>query len=81
MFPNKEKWLEISDEIYETCKFPNCLGFVDARHFRITAPKKSGSTFYSKHKKMHSIVLMATCDKNYRFTWISVGDYGDYKFI
>jgi len=75
---NRFGWERISEEFMVKWQFPNCLGALDGRHMRIQAPPLSGSLFYN-YKQFFSIVLLAMCDANYKFTWIDIGQYG--KFI
>lgn len=79
-FPQRDNWLTIADGFLNKYSFPNCLGCVDGKHFRIKAPANSGSWFFN-YKKFNSIVLMAACDAYRRFTWINIGDFGNYKRI
>lgn len=73
--PSEETWLRISDDFYKRTNFPNCLGCVDGKHIKISNPAHGGSLFLN-YKNYFSIVLMAICDSNYRFTYIDVGSYG-----
>ncbi|XP_022818170.1 protein ALP1-like [Spodoptera litura] len=74
--PNsQEGWLRIAAGFENTANFPNCIGCIDGKHVRIICPKYSGS-LYSNYKKFYSIVLLAMCDCDYRYTYINVGAYG-----
>ncbi|XP_018371358.1 PREDICTED: uncharacterized protein LOC108766517 [Trachymyrmex cornetzi] len=72
---NRFDWEQISNEFMIKWQFPNCIGATDGRHMRIQAPPNIGSSFYN-YKQFFSIILLATCDTNYKFTWIDVGQYG-----
>ncbi|XP_071645996.1 uncharacterized protein [Temnothorax longispinosus] len=72
---SKEDWKTISDGFMTSWQFPNCLGAIDGRHMRIQAPRNSGSNFFN-YKQFFSMVMMATCDAQYKFTWVDVGQFG-----
>lgn len=74
----RESMMQISEDFFNRWQFPNCVGAIDGKHISIQCPPKTGSLFYSSYKKTFSIILIAACDANYRFTWIDVGDYGEY---
>lgn len=76
---NSEEWKKKSEEFLLKWQFPNCIGALDGRHIEIQAPPCSGSEFYN-YKKYFSIVLMALCDANYKFTWVDIGQFGKYIF-
>lgn len=61
-------WEQISEEFMTKWQFPNCVGALDGHHIGIQSTPNSGSAFYN-YKQFFSIVLLATCDANYKFTW------------
>ncbi|KAJ8685513.1 hypothetical protein QAD02_021306 [Eretmocerus hayati] len=68
-FPStNEEWLEISNGFLYIFDFPNCIGALDGKHFRMKRPPHSGSWFWN-FKKFYSIVLMAVCDAKRVFKW------------
>lgn len=73
--PSKEKWLQIAQEFEMRANFPNCIGAVDGKHIRIIKPSHSGSIYYN-YKHYFSIVLLAVCDADYKFTYVNIGAYG-----
>lgn len=76
-FPTKEEWKGIADEFMSDWQFPHCLGAIDGRHMRIQAPPLTGS-MYHNYKNFFSMILLATCDSKYRFTYIDIGQYGEF---
>lgn len=74
----RETMVQISEDFFNRWQFPNCIGAIDGKHISVQCPPKTGSQFYSSYKKRFSIILIAACDAKYRFTWVDVGDYGEY---
>lgn len=72
---SKSKWLDIAKDCNAKWNMPNCIGAIDGKHIAIKCSKDAGSLFYN-FKGFHSIILMAICDANYRFTFVDVGAYG-----
>lgn len=73
--PTLNEWKNISTGYWENWNFPNTIGAMDGKHIQIQAPPKSG-TLYFNYKKTFSIVLMAVCDHEYKFTLVDVGAFG-----
>ena len=78
-WPSKEMWINIA-EGFKEWDFPNCLGCIDGKHIELIKTANSGSKLLN-YNKYFSIDLMACCDALRRFTWFSVGDYGNFKII
>ncbi|XP_067126316.1 uncharacterized protein [Centruroides vittatus] len=73
--PDKKTFIEISKKFNVYCNFPQCLGAIDGKHVVIQQPKHSG-TVYHNYKGTNSIILMAACDAEYRFTIVDIGAPG-----
>jgi hypothetical protein len=70
-----DEWKEISAGFEKKCNFPKCLGAVDGKHVKITAPPGSGSYFWN-YKSYNSLVLMAIANANYEFILCDFGTNG-----
>jgi len=73
--PTQEKWIQISDKFYDLWNYPNCLGAVDGKHFRIKCLSNTGSTYFN-YKSYFSIKRMACVDADGLFTTVDVGEIG-----
>jgi len=73
--PNEKDWLRISEGFKLYWNMPNCIGAIDGKHVVIQAPPNSGSLYFN-YKKTFSIVLLAICDHEYKFTLVDIGAYG-----
>ncbi|KMQ82929.1 nuclease harbi1-like protein, partial [Lasius niger] len=67
-----EDWRKISEEYMLKWQFPNCIGALGGRH--IKKPPCSGSQYHN-YMKFFSIVLLALCDANHKFTWVDIGQF------
>ncbi|CAH1959450.1 unnamed protein product [Acanthoscelides obtectus] len=65
---------EISDMFFSRWQFPNCVGAIDGKHFRIQKPPRSGNPY--NYKKNFSLVLQAVSDADYKFSVIEIGGKG-----
>lgn len=72
---SNSKWVDISNDYNARWNLPNCIGAIDGKHIAIKCPANAASLFYN-YKGFHSILLMAVCDAQYRFTFVDVGAYG-----
>ena len=73
--PTKEDWIQIEERFHTRWNFPNCIGALDGKHIMIQAQSKSGSCFFN-YKGTFSIVLMASVDPDYCFSFVDIGNYG-----
>jgi len=77
---NQEKWTKLADEFYSKWQFPNCIGTIDGKHIKIRCPSNSGSDFLN-YKQYFSIILLATCDAQFKFTWVDIRQCGKCDFF
>lgn len=56
-------------------QIPGAFAAIDGKHVGFKAPPNSGSRWYC-YKGIHSMVLLAMCDFEYKFIAIDVGAYG-----
>ncbi|TGZ51506.1 Nuclease harbi1-like protein [Temnothorax longispinosus] len=68
-------WKRISEQYMLKWQFPNCIGALDGRHMEIEKPPCSGSQYHN-YKRFFSMVLLALCDANHKFTWVDIGQFG-----
>lgn len=73
--PTEAEWRVAAGDFLEQWNLPNCVGAIDGKHFSIQAPANTGTEFFN-YKKHFSIVLLAACDANYKFTLVDVGHMG-----
>jgi hypothetical protein len=67
--------MAIAEKFAQRWDFPRCIGALDGKHVVLRAPVKSGSFFYN-YKGIHSIVLLALVDADYKFIMVDVGCNG-----
>ena len=51
---------------------------MDGKHIRIPAPPNAGSEFYN-YKQFHSLNLLAVCDADLKFTFVDIGQSGQWS--
>ena len=73
--PSREEYLQIAESFWKVWNFPHCLGAIDGKHVDSQCPPNSGSLYFNYHKR-YSIVLMAVCDHNYKFSLVDIGSQG-----
>jgi len=72
--PQSDTLKSCSETFRAKCFLPNCIGALAGKHLRIQCPYMSGSQFYN-YKIYFSLLLLATCDANYKFIYVDTGSY------
>lgn len=70
-----DKLKSVANLFFSRWQFPNCLGAIDGKHFRIKNPPNSGSAYYN-YKHFFSLVLQGVSDADYKFIIVEVGGKG-----
>lgn len=74
-YPTERDYYDIMNKFWSERQMPNCVGAIDGKHVMIQAPPWSGSQYYN-YKGYFSVVLLAVCDTDYKFTMVDIGQYG-----
>jgi hypothetical protein len=69
----------LKDEIWDAWGYPNCVGFVDGTHINLAGmpsmDRSVAGRFYT-YKKRYSLLVIAVCDTQCKFTYACVGNNG-----
>lgn len=78
-WPEGDARSALKDEIWGRWGLTNCIGFIDGTHVRLAnmpaMPKEIAATFYT-YKKQYSLMVLAVCDSQSKFTYGCVGQNG-----
>lgn len=68
--------LKIFAEEFQSVRgFPHVIGAMDGKHIRVVNFDNKGSLYFN-YKKYFSIILLAMCDANNKFTYVDIGAPG-----
>ncbi|XP_046406063.1 protein ANTAGONIST OF LIKE HETEROCHROMATIN PROTEIN 1-like [Ischnura elegans] len=73
--PTAQDWAHTAQDFGHLWNFPNCVGAIDGKHIIVQCFSNTGSRFYN-YKGTFSTVLLASCDAQYCFTFVSIGSAG-----
>lgn len=72
-FPTTEEELKAASDLFvKEWQFPQCIGALCGSHIAIVPPRDDHEDYFND-RGSHSIVLLATVDACYRFTYVNVG--------
>ena len=74
-WPSEPERNLIAADFYNYCNIPGIVGVVDGCHIGMVPPSAVQKDFINR-KMQHSMNLMAVCDRDLRFTFISAGECG-----
>nr|CAH7751225.1 unnamed protein product [Callosobruchus chinensis] len=69
-----DAWKNIAEEFLGRRNSPHTIGAIDGKNVHIQCPINTGSAYYN-YKGYSSIVFLACCDADYKFTWVDIGAY------
>ncbi|KAE8739556.1 hypothetical protein FOCC_FOCC014939 [Frankliniella occidentalis] len=69
--PSLESLDRTMDDFWQRWEWPNCIGALDGKHCILqNFPAQDGE--WRNYKGSYSMVLLAMCDANYKFTRVSI---------